>query len=131
MTIKDLKYLKNNGVNPLYLSFGKMNGYFQEIHKNKYLILVPINESKEIIKKKCDKLWSKIRDLIRSKTKNSDDYDKEYMKIKFDWDDDLPLNKTREIQNVTIVVFHKNRPVFHKHNKYYQQVFLHECLYKL
>ena len=53
------------------------------------------------------------------------------MKIKFDWDDDLPLNKTREIQNVTIVVFHKNRPVFHKHNKYYQQVFLHECLYKL
>ena len=71
MTIKDLKYLKNNGVNPLYLSFGKMNGYFQEINKKKYLILVPINESKEIIKKKCDKLWSKIRDLIRSKTKNS------------------------------------------------------------
>ena len=31
--------------------FNKMNGYFQEIVGNKYLMLVPINESKDIIKK--------------------------------------------------------------------------------
>ena len=47
---------------------------------------------------------SKIRYLIRSITKNSDDYDEKYMKIKFASDDDLPLNKTKEIHNVTIVV---------------------------
>ena len=29
----------------------KMNGYFEEINKNKYLTLVPTNETKEIIKK--------------------------------------------------------------------------------
>ena len=34
---KDLKYVKTNTVNPLYLIFSKMNGYFEEINKNKYL----------------------------------------------------------------------------------------------
>ena len=29
----------------------KMNGYFEEINRNKYLTLVPTNESKEKIKK--------------------------------------------------------------------------------
>ena len=48
----------------------------------KYLTLVPTNESKEETKK-YEELWIKIRDLIRSITKNSDDYDEKYMKIKF------------------------------------------------
>ena len=39
-------------------------------------------------------MWSKIRDLIRSITKNPDDYDKKYMKIKFNSDSELPLNKS-------------------------------------
>ena len=72
-----------------------MNGYFEEINGNKYLSLVPTNESKEIIKKH-EQPWSKIKDLIRSITKNSDDYDKKYMKIKFNSDDELPLNKMVE-----------------------------------
>ena len=40
---------------------------------------------------------SKIRDLSRLITKISDDYDEKYMKIKFDSDVELPLNKTIEI----------------------------------
>ena len=47
MTIK--KYLKFNSVDPLYLMFNKMNRYFEEINGNKYLMLVPTNESKEKI----------------------------------------------------------------------------------
>ena len=65
MTIKDSKYIKINSVNPLYLIFSKVNGYFKEINKNKNLTLVPTNKSKEIIKK-YEEMWSKIRDLIRS-----------------------------------------------------------------
>ena len=42
------------------------------------------------------------------------------MKIKFNSDDELPLNKTIAV-----------RSVFHENNKYYPQVFLDECLYKL
>ena len=56
-----------------------MNEYFEKINKSKYLTRVLTDESKEIIKK-YEKLWSKIRDLIRSITKNSYDYDEKYMK---------------------------------------------------
>ena len=48
--IKDLKYVKNNSVNILYLTFHRVNGYFEEINKNKFLTLVPTNKSKGIIK---------------------------------------------------------------------------------
>ena len=47
MTIKDSKYVTINSLNPLYLTFSKVNGYFEQINANKYLILVPTNESKE------------------------------------------------------------------------------------
>ena len=50
-------------------------------------MLVLTNENKEKIKKHKE-LWSKIRDLIRSITKNSDDYDEKYIKIKFNSDDE-------------------------------------------
>ena len=65
-----------------------------------------------------------MRDLIRSITKNSDGYDEKYMKIKFDSNDDLALNKTIEIYNVKIVV----RAIFYENNKYYPQVLLDQCL---
>ena len=45
MTIKDSKYVKIYSVNPLYLIFNKVNGYFEEISGNKYLTLVPTNEN--------------------------------------------------------------------------------------
>ena len=72
-------------------------------------------------------LWNKIRYLIKSITINSDNYDKKYMKIKFNSDDDLPLKKMVELQNMVIVV----RSVFQEDNKYYPHFLLNECLYKL
>ena len=124
VTIK--KDLKIYNVNTLYLVFGNVNGYFDEINENKYQTLIPTNQSKEKIKN-YEELWIKIRDLIRSITRNLDDYDEKYMQIKFDYDDNLPLNKTIEISIVTIVV----RPVFHGNNKYCPQVLLDECLYAI
>ena len=55
-------------------------------------MLVPTDESKEIVKK-FEELWNKIRDLARSITNSSNDCDKQYMKIKFNLDDCLPLIK--------------------------------------
>ena len=69
-----------------------MNGYFEETNKNKHLMVFPTDESKEVTNK-YQELWSKIKDLISSITKNSDDYDEKYMNIKFHSDDELPLNK--------------------------------------
>ena len=42
------KYVKIDSVNPLYLIFSEVNGYFEEINGNKYFSLVSTNESKEI-----------------------------------------------------------------------------------
>ena len=49
------------------------------------------------------------------------------MKIKFNSNYELTLNKAIEIQSMIIVA----RAAFHENNKYYSQVFLNECLYKL
>ena len=49
------------------------------------------------------------------------------MKIKFNSNDKLPLNKTIEVPSMIIGV----RAVFHENNKSYLKVFLDECLYKL
>ena len=88
------------------------------------MTLFATNESTEIIKY-YEELLSKIRDLIRSITKNADDYDEKYMKTKFNLDDELYLNKIIEIHNGTIFV----RADFHENNKHYPQVILDESLY--
>ena len=72
-------------------------------------------------------MWIKIRDLFRSITKNVDHYDEKCVKIKFDSDDELPLNKTVKNPVMVIVV----REFFLENHKYYLQVFLDECLYEI
>ena len=83
--------------------------------------LVPANESKEKIKN-YKELQIKIRDLIKLIIKNLNDYYEyyeKYMKIKFDSDENLPLNKTIEILILKVVI----KAVFHENNKYYPHDF--------
>ena len=49
------------------------------------------------------------------------------MKVKFNSDDDLLLNKTIGLHNANIVV----SAGFQENNKYHPQFFLDECLYEL
>ena len=49
------------------------------------------------------------------------------MKIKFDSDDKLPLDKKLKFLSVTIVI----RSVFEDDGKYYPQTSLDDCLYEL
>ena len=62
----------------------------------KYLALVPTDESRDI-QKTYEESWTKVRDLITSKTNNSDNYDKKYMKLTFNLDDDSPLKNARTL----------------------------------
>ena len=55
------------------------------------------------------------------------DYEKDYMKIKFNSDDNLPLNKPLKFHNMTITI----RSVFKEDGKLYPQVFLDDTLYEL
>ena len=49
------------------------------------------------------------------------------MKIKFDSDDDLPLNKPLKFHSMTIII----KSVFEEDGKLYPQLFLNETLYEL
>ena len=91
------------------------------------MTLVSTNESNEKIKEN-EELWSKIRELIRSVTEKLTDYDENYMEIKFNSADELPLNKMIEIPIMIIVV----SAIFLKiTNIIIQNFFLDECLNKL
>ena len=67
---KDHEYVKLNSVNPLYLIINKINRYFEKVSGNKYLTVVPNNESKEIIIKKHEELWGKIKYQTRTTINN-------------------------------------------------------------
>ena len=67
------------------------------------MTLVSTDESKDTLRK-YEELWKEIRDLIRSITNNSINYDKKYMKIKLKSADDLPLKKTLELYNMVMVI---------------------------
>ena len=58
---------------------------------------------------------------------NECDYEKDYMKIKFNSDDNLPLNKPLKFHNMIITI----RSVFEEDRKIYPQVFLDNTLYEL
>ena len=81
-----------NSVNPLYLGITRVNGYIEEKDSNKYLVFDSTDENKELLKKYND-VFNGIRNKIEE-INNECDYEKDYMKTKFNSDDDLPLNKS-------------------------------------
>ena len=75
-------------VNPLYLCITYVSGYIKEINKNKYLIFHSIHENKELLKKHND-VFNGIMDKTKEISNDQCDYEKDYMKITFNSDDDL------------------------------------------
>ena len=94
ITIKKIDDCENiYSVNPLYLLVNHASGYIEEINGNKYLIFDTIDENKYLLKKYND-FWSEIKNKIEAVSSGECDYEKDYMKIKFNSDNSLPLNKT-------------------------------------
>ena len=113
-------------MNPLYLRVDHASGYIEEKGVNKYLIFDSTDENKELLKKYND-VWNGIKDKIKEVSSGECDYEKDYMKIKFNSDDNLPLNKPLKFHNMTITI----RSVFEEDGKLYLQVFLDDTLYEL
>ena len=127
ITIKKIDDCENiYSVNPLYLRITHANGYIEEINENKYLIFDSIDENKELLKKYND-VFNGIRDKIKEINSDEFDYEKDYIKIKFNSDNNLPLNKPLKFHNMTITI----RTVFEEDGKLYLQVFLDDTLYEL
>ena len=124
ITIKKIDDYENIfSVNPLYLIVNHANGYIEEKGVNKYLIFDSADENKELLKKHND-VWDGIRDKFKEVSSGEYDYEKDYMKIKFNSHDNLPLNKPLKFHNMTITI----RSVFEEDGKLYPQVFLDDTL---
>ena len=122
ITIKNIDDYENiYSVNLLYLLVNHANGYIEEKGVNKYLIFDSTDQNKELLKK------SGIKYKIEEVNSGECDYEKDYMKIKFNSDDNLPLNKPLKFHSMTITI----RSVFEEDGKLYRQVFLDVTLYEL
>ena len=85
------------------------------------------DENKEVLKKYAD-VWDGIKSKIKAINGGKEnEYGKDYMKIKFNSDDNLPLNRTLEFHVMTIII----RSVFEEDGKLYPQLFLDDTLYVL
>ena len=115
-----------DGVNPLYLMINRTDGFVEEINGNKYLNISDTSRNNEILKK-YNQVFNGIKYHVKKINDNDSEYDKGYMKIKFNTYDDIPLNKRLYFPTVTVII----RCMFEKYSKYYPQFYLDERLYQV
>ena len=114
-------------MNLLYLCIIHANGYIEEKVVKKYLVFDSKDENKELLKKYSD-VFNGVKNEVKTINGGKEnDYEKNYMKIKFNSDNDLPLNKPLKFHLMTITI----RFVFEEDDTLYPQVFLDDILYQL
>ena len=136
ITIKKIDDCENiYSVNPLYLKTGKVGGHIEcnsverssaeENNGSKYLVFDSTDENQEVLKKDT-KLWDVIKNEIETiNGGKKGEYGKNFMKIKFNTNDNLPLNEPLKLHLLTIIV----RCIFKEDSKFYPQFYLDDCLY--
>ena len=116
----------DNDEDYLYLFLDDVDGQIQENDGIKYLVFASTCKNKEALKN-YTKLWEETKRQIE--VINNDEpikYRKDFMKIRFGSDDDLPLGKTFNVVDMITTV----ASVLETDGKYYPQIFLHECGYE-
>ena len=99
----------------------------KEKNGSKYLVFDSTDENKEIFKK-YPELWDRIKNEIESISGGKKGkHGKDFMKIKFNTNDNLLLNKPLNLYRLTIIV----RCIFEEDGKFYPQLYLGDCLYEL
>ena len=121
VTIKKIADYNNiNSVNPLYLMINEMICHFEEKNENKYLVLDDLDENKEV-SKKYEEIWEGVKK--ETETINGGkkvEYGKDFEKIRFESNDDLPMSKPIKRRLLKIII----RFVFSEVGKFYHQLFL-------
>ena len=105
----------------------KMIGHFEEKSENKYLVLDDVNENKEV-SQKYEEVWNGIKKEIETINGGKKiEYGKDFKKIRFESNDDVPLNKPIKLHLMTIII----SSVFIEDGKFYPESFLDDALYEL
>ena len=120
----EIKYIKNlNGSNSLYLVFNNLDAYIEKNGENKYLMFASTDKN-EMVLQDYTETWNEIKkhiDLISGNKVIK--YSKDFIKIRFESNDDLPISKIINITVCVIII----RGVTEEDSKYYPQVLLHDC----
>ena len=120
--IYEIEYFKNlDSSNSLYLVFNDLDAYIEKSGENRYLIFTSADKNGKALEN-CTELWNEIKEQIELISGNKViKYEKDFMKIKFKANDELPLGKILNIPVCKIII----RSVFEEDGKYYPQVLLH------
>ena len=111
----------------MYLITGKVDGHIEENIESKYLVFDSTDENKEV-SKKYRELWYGIKNEIETINSGKKvEYGKNFMKVKFNTDDNLPLNEPLKLHLLTIIV----RCLFEEDSKFYPQLYLDGSLYEV
>ena len=129
--IYEIKYIMIQSINnqnidrgiPLCLSFSDIEAYIIEENENKYLVFALTENNKEVLEL-YKKFWFEIKKQIKATNSGkSIKYKNDFMKIRLDSYDDLPLNKILCFPVLYIIV----GSVFQIENEYYPQIHINEC----
>ena len=98
----------------------RIDGFIEEKVRYKYLSIASTERNSEVLKKYSE-VWSRIKYVIK-KINDSElgKYDKGFMKIKSNSDDDIFLIKQFYILTITVII----ENIFENDGKYYPQCFL-------
>ena len=89
----DIKYIKNlNSLNTHYLVFNNLDAYFEKSDENKYLTFAS-TEKNIIMLENYIELWDEVKEQTELITDDKVNCSKDFMKIRFKTNDDLPLNE--------------------------------------
>ena len=114
-----------NSVNPLYLNTKDTKGQFVKGKSDNVWYLIIFGDA-DVLRKFAN-IWKSIRAKIEENTGDIVQYDKDYMRIKFESNDNLPTDNIVNMHQVTIII----RSVFAQNGKFYPQLFLDDALYEL
>ena len=102
-------------INPLYLIIDKVDGIIEENNGNKYLVFDSTDENKEVLEKYTEISCGIKNGIETINGGKKGEYGKDFMKIKFNTVDNLPLNKPLKLDMLTIIV----RCIFEEDGKCY------------
>ena len=101
--MENSKYVNIHSVNLLFFIVGEADGFIEGKEGDKYLNFALTDNNKEVLKRYAE-CWNGIKNLIEKIDNIPGEYADDIMKIKFNSDDDLPLDKSLKFQMLTINV---------------------------
>ena len=118
-------YYVKYGEYPFYLVTDDLEGYFKYSKEKELKFIIEDQRKRKIY----NQIWDKIKELINSidgVNFKFSDYSKDCNVIRFNTDDNLPLDAMVSVYSIKIVIRSVYKTCLHR---FYQQIYLKNCIY--